>query len=69
MQDLTDADKGELPETTVKEAMGPEEDAVEGGSEVCGAEGAEKAPETVTGNDESAPIDTIQVRKSISRAS
>ena len=69
MQDLTDADEGELPQTAVKEAVGSDEVAVEEETQVCGAEGAEKASETVTGNDESAPIDTIQVRKSISRAS
>ena len=70
MQDLTDADKGEtdlieLAETTTaREAVGSDEVAVEDG-----AEGAEKAPVAVTGNNEGALIDTIQVRTSISRAS
>ena len=67
MQDLTDADKGdadliELAETAAKEPVGSDEVAVEEGSEVCGAEGTEHAPVAVPGNDEGAPIDTIQVR-------
>ena len=70
MQDLTDADKGEadlieLSQMTAKNAVGSDEVAVE----VCGAEGSEKALVPATGNDEGAPIDTIQVRTSNLRAS
>ena len=59
MQDLTDADKSdanvvELPET-VETVVAVEI------SEVAGAERAETAQEVLTGNNEDAPIDTIQV--------
>ena len=63
MQDLTDADKSdadlvESPET-VRETV---ESVVEvESSEVAEAERAETAHEAVTGNNEGAPVDTIQV--------
>ena len=65
MQDLTDADKSDADiiiesAGTAKETIESSAAAVEG-SEVAGAEQAETAHETVTGNVEDAPIDSIQV--------